>query len=207
MPWLILRLLGIGKWLREAATAAFRWVTASTARMLIFALCMSLAANFWLYRGKAKAIEQRDAWHLAFDKQKATYIAAQQEAEAKQKAADQSNIAGQLAAIRQQDAAHDQLEAARRDAVSEFRDAGRVRFEAACRSASGPGAADLHRDSGPPVDGQTPGDLVAVKPEQIDAWSEIELQNAERGEFLRGLVSQGLAIPQSALPEPAFGGK
>lgn len=83
MPLLLLKLLGIGQWLREAATAAFRWITASPTHMLIFALCVSLAGNFWLYRGKAKAIEQRDAWHLAFDKQKAAYIAAQREAEAK----------------------------------------------------------------------------------------------------------------------------
>lgn len=171
------------------------------------ALIASLCLSGWLWRGKSKAIEQRDAWHLAFDKQKAAYDAAQREAEAKQKAADQSNIAGQLAAIRQQDAAHDQLEAARRSAVSEFRTAGRVRFEAACRPASGAGDAGVPDPARPPVDGQAPGDLVAVKPEQIDAWSEIELQNAERGEFLRGLVSQGLAVPQSALPEPAFGGK
>lgn len=207
MPLLLLKLLGIGKWLREAATGAFRWIVSSPVHMLIFALCVSLAGNFWLYRGKSKAIEQRDAWHLAFDKQKAAYIAAQREAEAKQKAADQSNIAGQLAAIRQQDAAHVQLEAARRSAVSEFRTAGRVRLEAACRSPSGAGVAPLRDNPRPPADGQAPGDFVAVKPEQIDAWSEIELQNAERGQFLRGLVSQGLAVPQSALPEVEFGGK
>lgn len=152
-------------------------------------------------------IEGYAAANARLTAEKAAYIAAQREAEAKQKAADQSNIAGQLAAIRQQDAAHVQLEAARRSAVSEFRTAGRVRLEAACRSPSGAGVAPLRDNPRPPADGQAPGDFVAVKPEQIDAWSEIELQNAERGQFLRGLVSQGLAVPQSALPEVEFGGK
>lgn len=198
LPWPLRLLVGA----KEAALSLARlagqypWQAA-----LIVSLCLS----GWLWRGKAKAIEQRDAWHLAFDKQKAAYIAAQKEAEAKQKAADQSNIAGQLAAIKQQDAAHVQLEAARRDAVSEFIAAGQLRTQAACRSPGGAGAAPLRDNPRPPADGQAPGDLVAVRPEQIEAWSEIELQNTERGQFLRGLIDQGLAVPQSALPEPAFG--
>lgn len=206
MTWLAIKLFfgGVLKRLLGAATALFDFARRNPWKAVVIALLLALA---WTWHGKSKAIEQRDAWIIAFDKQKAAYIAAQKEAEAKQKAADQSNIAGQLAAIRQQDAAHVQLEAARRDAVSEFRTAGRMRFEAACRSPSGAGVAPLRDNPGPPAGGQADSDLVAVKPEDIEAFSQTEVQNAERGEFLRGLVDQGLAIPQSALPNPAFGRK
>lgn len=191
---------GMIKRLLGAATALFSAVRAYPREAAIVALLLALA---WTWHGNTK----RDRVIAAKDAQIGQMIAAAKQAEAKQKAADQSNIAGQLAAIRQQDAAHDQLEAARRSAVSEFRTAGRVRLEAACRSPSGAGVAPLRDNPRPPADGQAPGDLVAVLPKQIDAWSEIELQNAERGQFLRGLVEQGLAVPQSVLPDPAFGGK
>ena len=203
MSFLAIKLFfgGVLKRLLGAATALFGAVRAYPREAAIVALLLALA---WTWHGKSKAIEQRDAWHLAFDKQKAAYIAAQKEAEAKQKAADQSNIAGQLAAIRQQDAAHVQLEAARRAAVSEFRTAGRMRFEAACRPSIGAGETSLRDNPGQAPTGQADSDLVAIRPEDIEAFSQTELQNAERGEFLRGLVDQGLAIPQSVLPEVGF---
>jgi len=90
MPWLILRLLGIGKWLREAATGLLCLIrTYPLQAALIASMCLS----GWLWHGKSKAIEQRDAWHFAFDKQKAAYTAAQQEAEAKAIAAKQAQEA------------------------------------------------------------------------------------------------------------------
>lgn len=201
MPLLILKLLGIGRWLKQALGTLLGLIRTYP---LQAALIVSLCLSGWLWRGKAKAIEQRDAALAEVVSQRYKFEQTQKQAEAKQKAADQSNIAGQLAAIKQQDAAHVQLEAARRSAVSEFIAAGQLRTQAACRSPSGAGAAPLRDNPRPPADGQAPGDLVAVKPEQIDAWSEIELQNAERGQFLRGLVDQGLAVPQSVLPDPQF---
>lgn len=204
MPFFLLKLLGIGKWLKEAATAAFRWVTASTTHLLIFALCVSLAGNFWLYRGnvlKERQIVNITAEYVKFQAKIKHDMALAKE---RQDKADQSNIAGQLAAIRQQDAAHVQLEAARRAAVSEFRTAGRMRFEAACRPSIGAGETSLRDNPGQAPTGQADSDLVAIRPEDIEAFSQTELQNAERGEFLRGLVDQGLAIPQSVLPEVGF---
>ena len=57
--------------------------------------------------------------------------------------------------------------------------------------------------------GRCTGDLVAVRPDEIDAWSKVELQNADRGNYLRGLIALGLAVPESAVvwPEPALGGE
>lgn len=75
-----LRLLGV--WRTFKALAGLLWAYARQYPWQT-ALIISLCLSGWLWRGKAKAIEQRDAWHLAFDKQKAAYIAAQREAEAK----------------------------------------------------------------------------------------------------------------------------
>jgi hypothetical protein len=62
-------------------------------------------------------------------------------------------------------------------------------------------------DPRPADTGQTDSDLVAVKPEDIDAWSKVEVQNTDRGNWIRGLIDQGIAVPQSMLPDPAFGSK
>lgn len=80
MPFFLLKLLGIGKWLKQALGTLLGLIRTYPREASIIALLLALA---WTWHGKSKAIEQRDAWHLAFDKQKAAYIAAQREAEAK----------------------------------------------------------------------------------------------------------------------------
>jgi hypothetical protein len=199
---------GLLKRLINAATAAFAWATASTARMLAVALCASLLANLWLYRGKqaehagwVREIAERIADRKAYE-------AAQIDAQAAQDKQDAANFASQQAANDEQRKDHAKLEAARGDAVARFIAPRRVRGpEAVDRAAGGPGVAALPDNHGPPVDGQTGGDFVAVKPEDIDAWSQVELQNADRGAYLRGLIAQGLAVPESAVvwPEPDMG--
>lgn len=200
MPLLLLKLLGIGKWL----TALFRAVGRYPREAAIIALLCLSGGLWWQLSGvKQDLTTERDG--RAADR--ASYVKAQADAEVAQLAADQTNIAGQREANRRLETLHAELETARRDGVSRFIADRRVRFETACRSPSGASDPGLRDNPRPPADGQAPGDLVAVRPEQIDAWSEIELQNAERGGFLRGLVEQGLAVPQSVLPEAAFGGK
>lgn len=199
MPLLLLKLLGIGQWLREAATAAFRWITASTTHLLIALLAVTAAWGVWEHRAAGK-------WHKAHDLLAAAIKAQEAAAVAKQAKQDADNLRTQQEHINELENRHAMREVSRRDDLGRFVAAHRLPQAAggsSCRASD----AGLRPDPGEAPDGQAPGDFVAVKPEQIDAWSEIELQNAERGQFLRGLVSQGLAVPQSALPEVEFGGK
>lgn len=81
MPFLAIKLFfgGVLKRLLGAATALFDFARRNPWQAAVIALLLALA---WTWHGKSKAIEQRDAWIIAFDKQKAAYIAAQKEAEA-----------------------------------------------------------------------------------------------------------------------------
>lgn len=142
----------------------------------------------------------RDAWKSAFAAQKAAMVAVQQEARAKQAASDLATINSQTEYNRQLEASHAALETARRDAVSQFVAGRRVRAEALANSTSGTPQAGVPADPATPADGRAYSDFVAIKPDEIEAISRTEVQNRERGDFLRGLVDQGLAIP-----DPAFG--
>lgn len=175
----------------RALTIAWGWATKNPAA----ALCgLFLATTVWFWHGRNVEKAGRAA-------DKAAYVIAQKQAVAKQEAQDQTNFAGQIAAIKQQDAAHVQLEAARNDAAGRFIASHRMPAQA-CRPTGGTITPAMHPDPRAPVDGSTAGDFVAVKPEAIDAWSKIELQNTERGDFLRGLVDQGLGV---AIPDVEFG--
>ena len=193
MPLLILKLLGIGRWIKSAATGAFKWIAASPVHMLI-ALCAVLAlSNAWTWRGRQAARVAAAKWEIAFDKQKATYELAQKAAEAKQRAADQANLSGQLAANRELDKAHAQLETARAGAVADYLRSHRLQGpagSASCRAS----VASMHPSPPAPDSGRADSDLVAVKPADIEAWSKVEVQNADRGNFIRGLIAQGLAV-------------
>lgn len=188
MSWLAVKLF-LGGALKRLLSA-FGWATKNPAQ----ALCVLLAAStLWFWRADRKHIAERDK-ALA---DVALLVKAQQEAKAKQDAADLLNLKTQAEYNRQLEANHAKLEAARGDAVREFIAARRVRrtgspVNRTCE-------ADVHPDPAAPDPGPTAGDYVALKPEEIDAISKVELQNAERGEFIRGLIEQGLA-----LPDPAF---
>lgn len=134
---------------------------------------------------------------------------AQKEAVVKQDTQDTGNLQGQLGANKQLEITNEKLETARRDAVADYIATHRVRREAPGGSSCRPGQADLHRDPGQPDPGRSDGGepLVAVRPEDIEAQSKVELQNTLRGLFIRGLIDQGLAIPQSQLKDihPEFG--
>ena len=58
MPILLLKLLGIGKWLKEALGAAWQ---ATCKYPLQVALIASLCLAGWLWRGKRDALDERDA--------------------------------------------------------------------------------------------------------------------------------------------------
>lgn len=58
MPILLLKLLGIGKWLKEAATALFGIISRHPWQA---ALIVAVLAAGWLWRGKQSAFAERDA--------------------------------------------------------------------------------------------------------------------------------------------------
>ena len=186
-------LLGIGKWLREAATALLGIVRAYPLQTaLIAALCLA----GWQWRGKRAALDERDAARAEVVSQRYKFEQAQKQAEAAQAKSDLSNLDGQLAANKKLDDNHANLENERRAAVAAF--AARLPKATGgppCRAS----VAGVHSDPGQAVEGRADSDL-AVKPEQLEALSKTEMQNAERGAFLRGLVEQGLAVPASEVP-------
>ena len=54
--------------LLKRLTAAFAWATASTAHLLIVALCVSLAGNAWLFWGRQAARVSAAKWEIAYNK-------------------------------------------------------------------------------------------------------------------------------------------
>ena len=198
MPWLLLKLLGIGKWLKEALSGFFGLICQYP---LQAALIASLCLSGWLWRGRQAAIAERDIQHTGWvneirgrNADRKAYNDAQKEAERKQAKADQDNLSGQLAANRELDKAHAELETARAGAVADYLRAHRLPAQAACRPSSGASATNLPDNPATPDSGRAASDLVAVKPADIDAWSKVEVQNADRGNFIRGLIAQGLAV-------------
>ena len=198
---------GLLKRLINAATALlgivgrYPWQAACIAL-----LCLSA----WLWHGKGVEHRRYLAERGGRAADRHAFEQAQIEAQAKQDKQDAANFASQQAANDEQRKDHAKLEAARGDAVARFIAPRRVRGpEASSGSPSGAGVAAVPDSPGSPVDGQPTSDLVAVKPEDIDAWSKVELQNADRGAYLRGLIEQGLAVPESAVvwPEPDMGGE
>jgi hypothetical protein len=113
MPFLLLKLLGIGKWLKEAATALlgvigrYPWQTA-----LIAALCLA----GWQYRGKQHALADLAAERLAH----AETIKAGQQAYAAQVALHAKDLATFKAAKKDTDDAHQPKLAAALDSTSRF---------------------------------------------------------------------------------------
>ena len=194
MPFLLLKLLGIGRWLREAATALFGAIRAHPWPALVIALLLALA---WTYHGKTSALGQRDAAIAGRAADRKAHTAAQAEAERLQRETDHVAIDRQLAFNAQQEQNHVVYEQVRRSAVADYAASHAIRV---CRQTAGgaPGgtvAAAVSGDSGAAPDGQANGDFAAVPIKSLDAISETELQNRERGDFLRGLIAIGWAVP------------
>lgn len=193
MPILLLKLLGIGKWLKEAL-----WRVAGIAgrHPWQFALVLALCLSGWLWRGKQSAIAERDAARAETVALQTKFDRAQEQAEVKQNTADKSNLGGQLAGNKKLDDNHANLENVRRNSVTAF--AARLPKATGgppCRASD----AGVHSGPGQAIEGRADSDL-AINPEQLEAFSRTEMQNSERGQFLRGLVEQGLAVPASEVP-------
>ena len=183
MPWFALRLIG----LRSALGRAFACATANTARMLAIALCASLGANVWLWRGWSAEQDGR-----ALDRQ--AYHAAQIEAQRLQDKADWANFTTQTERNTALEKNHAPLEKKHSDALSRYVAANRLpdRIEGAPCIA---GETSLHIDPGAAVADASGPVMVAISTTDLKRASAIEVQNTERGAVLNALVEEGLAVP------------
>ena len=140
MPFLLLKLFGIGKWLRGAATALlgvagrYPWQSA---------LIVALLACGWLWHGKGKAIGQRDA-ALAKVEQ---IIQASAKARAAQLAVNKAAEDKSRQIAKDSDYAHAIELADARTAADRYIAANRVR----------PNGAYRHRPASAPAQGDNPG--------------------------------------------------
>ena len=190
IPMLALKLLGIGKWLREAATGVLGLVRRYP---LQAALIVSVCLSVWLWKGRQSARADAAKAERELSAQIAAYEKAQADAKAAQDHADQINLAMQVEHNRSLAREHASNEAARVAAVADYI-AGHRLPRTAQGSASGPGAAGVHSDPEAP-DGTSSGpDMVAVPASDLDKLSKAALQNAERGQYLSDLVAMGLAV-------------
>ena len=193
MPILLLKLLGISAWIKKGAYALLCGIKRYP---LLAALIASLCLSGWLWRGKQSAIAERDDARAETVALQTKFDRAQEQAEVKQNTADKSNLGGQLAGNKKLDDNHANLENVRRNSVTAF--AARLPKATGgppCRASD----AGVHSGPGQAIEGRADSDL-AIKPEQLEAISRTEMQNSERGQFLRGLVEQGLAVPASGVP-------
>ena len=167
-------------------TAAFAWATASTAHLLIVALCVSLLGNAWLWRGWSHEQAGRKA-------DLAAYVAAQIEAGRAQDRASAANIATQTDRNAKVNHANDIAETNRRSDLDRYIAGNRVPTQT-CRAPSGASAAGLHPDSPVAVDAGPAAELVTITPADLDKLSTAALRGAESTAFLNGLVGEGLAV-------------
>ena len=123
-------------------------------------------------------------------------VAAQKQAVARQELADQTNLGGQLAGVDALEKNHAPLEAARRAGVDAYV-ASHGLPARTCSAASRPGVAGVHPDTGPAAGPVAAADTVAVPRADLEAFSQIELQNSEWQSFGQSLIDQGLAVKAS----------
>lgn len=196
MPLFLLKLLGIGKWLQEAATALFGLVRRYP---LQAALIASLCLSGWLWRGRQAARADAARWEQAFTDQKAAYVKAQAEARAKQHAADKRELElKSLLAEKADDLSRISTERTR-IAVADYARTHRLRCEAPDGATSGTGSPGVFGDPGQPADGTGAPELVAVTRTDLDALADEAVQGAVRQRYLKALVEAGWAVPRSEL--------
>lgn len=183
MPWLILRLLGIGKWLREALSALVRLAGRFPREAAIIALLLACA---WLWHGNTKrdrAIARWEqaakAWQQASDANRALAVAQVKAVEAK---------SAQLAKDNQD---HEQDLRAQLGARSAAY-ADRMRADAYCRSTA-PAPAEDHPA---PVDHGPGADAVILGRTDFDILTENTVRLKAANEWAKSLVKEGMAVPE-----------
>ena len=183
MPLLLLKLLGIGKWLKEAATALLRiagrhpWQAA-----LIAALCLS----GWQWQGKRAALAERDVARAETAKALAAGIKARDAQIALNKAAE----AKAAAIAKDTDDAHAKALALANDRTERWIAANRVRQAGGSRP-GGTSAAAEGETAGLPQ--AMPADAVMVGAADVRICTARSQDALSAYEFGQALIKAGVA--------------
>ena len=182
MPFLLLRLLGLGKWLREAATALLGLVRRHP---LAAALIVAVALAGWQWRDNHIHTAQRDAAIAGRAADRKAYFDAQADAQLKAIAALRAQEARYTVKAKEADHDHEIQLASASAAAERFIAAGGVRRAKAASGASGGTVARAESSGAQSSDG--PGaasELVAVTADDV----RICTNNTVRLESVRAWV-------------------
>ena len=185
MPILLLKLLGIGKWLKEAL-----WRVAGIAGRHPWqaALIASLCLAGWLWRGKQSALAERDA---ARDETAKAITAGQQALAAQIKLHDETKAA-YAAKAKEADREHEIELAAASDRTERFIAGNRVRQ--ACGSRASVASAPAEGAVAQSGDGQgLSSELVGVTPADVRLCTANSLRLKAVNEWGQALKAEGLA--------------
>lgn len=190
-----LKLLGIGRWIKEAAGAVFRAILTHPKEAALIALACACA---WLWRG----------WNGEQTDHAATRLAHKAELQRRDEASAK-NLADQIAAKAKWEAQTAQLAKENRLVEDSLRatlgaradaHAGRMRFNQICRRATAPAP-------GPdpaPLDNGPGADAVVLERRDYDTLIDNTVRLKAAHEWGEALILDGVAMPMT-LPEPAFG--
>jgi hypothetical protein len=197
MPFFLLKLLGIGRWLKQAFSALLGWVMRYPLHAgLIVALCLS----GWLWRGRQAARQEAAQWEQAFVDQKAAYEKASKEASGLALAQVKAVEARNAALAKDAQHAYELGSQAADTALARYVAANRVRPNQVCRSpAPAPGEGS---DPGVPADLPPDTGMVGIREPDLQAlveWTKVGIA-AHNGAVDK--INAGTAV--RGLPEPAF---
>ena len=184
MIGIALKLLGLGKWLREATGRVFSLVGRYPLQAAL-AASLALAGAFW--HGGNVARGERDTARA----ETASLIMAQKQAEAAQKAANIANVRTQIERNKGIANAHTINQVAVANAVADYKRLHPATAACSSRRAPAPGMRpDTQASAGP---GDLAG-LLTITSDNFDRATAAAVRGAECTGFLNTLVSEGLAI-------------
>jgi hypothetical protein len=191
LAWFGLKLLGIGRWLKEALGALLRWAWHNPCPATVIALCCLCAGGWWHYSGKVEdltaTVAARDK--TIFDMKAASKQAAKDQAEVNHRPAV---ISGQIAEVSNEQS-KGYYDEGRRAGIA-YANAHRVRGGTGSGVGGNP---DLPSpDSAAKVDdgpGETPG-MVAVTTEDYSAFVDNSLRLAKVRQDAEALIAAGVAV-------------
>ncbi len=186
MPWLLLKLVGVWGWLKEAAVALLGLVRRYP---LQAALIASLCLSGWLWRGKQEALAERDLARVQFADCQRAGIKAREA----QIALNRETKAKYEAAAKEADHEHEKALALANDRTERWIANHRVRPQEDRSRASGT-SAPSQGEATERGDGRSEGtDLVAVSADDVRICTANTLRLKAVNEWGRALVESGVA--------------